>query len=39
MLAIEGFPSKIVNVGQPMVDDTLWVNIDYYLVDRWHPQT
>ena len=33
MLAIEGFPSKIVNASQPLVDNTLWVNISYYLVD------
>jgi hypothetical protein len=30
MLAIEGFPSKTVNAGQPMLDNTLWINIDYY---------
>ena len=39
MLAIEGFPSKIVNVGQPMFGDTLWVNINYYSVDGCYPQT
>ena len=39
MLAIEGFPSKIVNAGQPVFGDTLWVNINYYLVDGCHPQT
>ena len=33
LLAIEGFHSKIVNIGQPMVDNTLWVNIGYYPVD------
>ena len=38
LLAIEGFPSKIVNAGQPMVGDTLWVNIGYYLMDECHPQ-
>ena len=38
LLATEGFPSKIVNVGQPMVGDTLWVNIGYYPVDECHPQ-
>jgi len=39
LLAIEGFPSKIVNAGQPIVGDTLWVNIGYYPVDECHPQT
>jgi hypothetical protein len=39
MLAIEGFPSKIVNAGQLMVGDTLWVNIGYYPVDGCYPQT
>ena len=39
MPAIEGFPSKIENVGQPMVGDILWVNINYYPVDGCHPQT
>ena len=39
LLAIEGFPSKIVNAGQPMVDNTLWVNIGYYPVEECHPQT
>ena len=39
LLAIEGFPSKIVNAGQPMVGNILWVNIGYYLVDECHPQT
>jgi hypothetical protein len=39
MLAIEGFPSKIVNACQPMVGDTLWVNNSYYLVNECHPQT
>ena len=38
LLAIEGFPSKIVNVGQPMVGNILWVNIGYYLMDECHPQ-
>jgi hypothetical protein len=38
ILAIEGFPSQIVNAGQPMVDNTLWVNINYYLVDKCYPQ-
>ena len=39
MLTIEGFPSKIENAGQPMVGDTLRVNIGYYPVDGYHPQT
>ena len=39
LLATEGFSSKIVNAGQPMVGDTLWVNIGYYPVDECHPQT
>ena len=39
MLAIEGFPSKTLNACQPMVGDTLWVNIGYYPVDGCHPQT
>ena len=39
MLAIEGFPTKIVNASQPMVDNILWVNISYYPVDGCHPQT
>jgi hypothetical protein len=39
MLAIEDFPSKIVNAGQPMVGNTLRVNIDYYPVDKCRPQT
>jgi hypothetical protein len=40
MLAIENFPSKTVNAGQPMVGNTLRpVNIDYYPVDKCHPQT
>jgi len=39
MLAIEGFSSNIVNAGQHMVGDTLWVNIGYYPVDECHPQT
>ena len=34
LLAIEGFPSKIVNAGQPMVGNILWVNIGYYPVDE-----
>ena len=38
LLAIECFSSKIVNAGQPMVGDTLWVNISYYPVDECHPQ-
>jgi hypothetical protein len=38
MLAIEGFPSKIVNAGQPMVGNTLWVNIIYYPLDECQPQ-
>jgi hypothetical protein len=29
MLATEDFPSKIVNAGQPVVGNTLRVNIDY----------
>ena len=33
MLAIEDFSSNIVNVGQPMVGNILWVNIGYYPVD------
>ena len=39
MLAIEDFSSNIVNVGQPMVGNILWVNIGYYPVDECHPQT
>ena len=39
LLAIEGFPSKIVNADQPMVVNILWVNIGYYPVDECHPQT
>jgi len=39
LLAIEGFPSNIVNTSQPMVGNILWVNISYYLVDECHPQT
>jgi len=39
LLAIEDFPSKIVNAGQSMVGNTLWVNIGYYPVDECHPQT
>ena len=39
LLAIEGFPSKIVNAGQLMVGNMLWVNIGYYPVDECHPQT
>jgi hypothetical protein len=39
MLATEDFPSKIVNAGQPVVGNTLRVNIDYYPVDKCHPQT
>ena len=39
LLAIEGFPSKIVNAGQPMIDNILWVNLGYYPVDECHPQT
>jgi hypothetical protein len=38
MPAIEGFPSMIVNVGQAMVGNTLWVNIKYYIVDECHSQ-
>ena len=38
LLAIEGFPSKIVNAGQSMVGNILWVNIGYYPVDECHPQ-
>ena len=38
LLAIESFPFKIVNAGQPMVGNTLWVNIGYYLMDECHPQ-
>ena len=34
LLATEGFPSKIVNAGQPMVGNILWVNIGYYPVDE-----
>jgi hypothetical protein len=37
MLTIEDFPSKIVNAGQPMVGNTLRVNIDYYPVDKLNP--
>ena len=39
LLAIEGFPSKMVNVSQPMVGNTLWVNIGYYPMDECHSQT
>ena len=39
LLAIEGFPSKIVNAGQLMVGNILWVNIGYYPMDECHPQT
>ena len=39
LLAIEGFPSKIVNAGQLLVGNILWVNIGYYPVDECHPQT
>ena len=39
LLAIEGFPSKIVNAGQSMVGNILWVNIGYYPMDECHPQT
>ena len=39
LLAIEGFPSKIVNAGQLMVGNMLRVNIGYYPVDECHPQT
>ena len=39
LLAIEGFPSKIVNAGQLMVRNILWVNIGYYPVDECYPQT
>ena len=39
LLAIEGFPSKIVNACQSMVGNILWVNIGYYPVDECHPQT
>ena len=39
LLATEGFSSKIVNAGQPMVGNILWVNIGYYPVDECHPQT
>jgi hypothetical protein len=38
MLAIEGFPFKIINASQPMVENTLLVNIKYYPVDECHPQ-
>jgi hypothetical protein len=38
MLAIKGFPSKVVNASQPMVDNTLLVNIKYYPLDECHPQ-
>ena len=37
MLATEDFPSKEVSAGQPMVGDTLSVNIGYYPVDGCHP--
>ena len=39
LLAIEDFPSKIVNAGQLMVGNMLRVNIGYYPVDECHPQT
>ena len=39
LLAIEGFSSKIVNASQPMVGNTLQVNIGYYPMDECHPQT
>jgi hypothetical protein len=31
--------AKEVKAGQPIVGNTLWVNIGYYPVDRCHLQT